>query len=57
VNTMFIEINPPLTESRQFTGTDFTGGLERCGITISMGWRRPLHGQRLHRAVMAQPEV
>jgi len=41
----------------QFTGTDFTGVLERCGYHDQHGWQRPLHGQHLHRATVAQTEV
>ena len=48
----------------QFTSNEFTGVLERGGITISMMARAcpresggPLHGQHLRRAAVAQPEI
>ena len=44
-------------QGSQFTSTDFTGVLKANAITISMDGKGRVHGQRLRRAAVAQPEI
>jgi putative transposase len=44
-------------QGSQFTSFAFTTTLKDAGIRISMDGARPLDGQRLHRAAMAQPQI
>ena len=44
-------------QGSQFTSLAFTGALKDAGVAISMGRPGPLHGQHLHRATVAQPQI